>query len=236
MAFKHKLVHQLAPLGGTIAAALLLAACGKEVVPVTAPQGPDPVPVASVTVSPATASVTVGQTVQLTATPRDAAGNPLSGRAVAWVSSATRVATVSGSGLVAGVAAGTATITASSEGQSGTAAVTVSGAAWPNEPVGFRVLNDWGFDQSPPAVTNAPIPGSPGWMIGDNDSGAMSLASRIQRHRSRRPMSISSFSQSALRAPDIRRGTCTPVFRHRRRCMWVFGGSPRTHGRDTRAT
>ncbi|SRR5712692_2865277 len=46
-----------------------------------------------------------------------------------------------------------------------------SGAAWPNEPVGFRVLNDWGFDQSPPAVTNAPIPGSPGWMIGDNDSG-----------------------------------------------------------------
>src|SRR5213080_34194 len=38
------------------------------------------VPVASVTVSPSTASVQVGQTVQLTATPKDASGNPLSGR------------------------------------------------------------------------------------------------------------------------------------------------------------
>src|SRR5207245_4953885 len=37
-------------------------------------------PVASVTVSPATASVAVAQTVQLAATLRDAAGNPLGGR------------------------------------------------------------------------------------------------------------------------------------------------------------
>src|SRR3989442_6328724 len=68
----------------------------------------------------------VGQTVQLTATPKDAAGNPLSGRVVAWVSSNTGVTTVSGSGLVRGVAAGTATITAASEGQSGSSAVTVT--------------------------------------------------------------------------------------------------------------
>src|SRR5205807_2130476 len=38
-----------------------------------------PVPVASVTVTPSPASVTVGLTVQLTATPKDANGNPLSG-------------------------------------------------------------------------------------------------------------------------------------------------------------
>src|SRR5213594_3383681 len=84
------------------------------------------VPVASVTVSPSTASVPVGQTVQLTATPKDASGNPLSGRPVSWGSSNTAVATVSGSGVVTGVTAGAATITATSEGQSGTAAITVS--------------------------------------------------------------------------------------------------------------
>src|SRR5438093_1189758 len=76
------------------------------------------VPVASVAVSPATASVQAGQTVQLAATPRDANGNPLSGRPVSWASSNTAVATVSGSGLVTGVTAGAATITATSEGQS----------------------------------------------------------------------------------------------------------------------
>src|SRR5207245_56151 len=84
------------------------------------------VPVASVTVSPGSASMQVSQTVQLTATPKDANGNPLPGRAVSWTSSNTSVATVDGSGLVTGVVAGTATITATSEGQSGTASVTVS--------------------------------------------------------------------------------------------------------------
>ena len=83
------------------------------------------VPVASVTVSPASASVLTGQTAQLTAAPKDASGNPLSGRTVTWSSGNTSVATVSSSGLVAGVTAGSATITATSEGQSGTSAVTV---------------------------------------------------------------------------------------------------------------
>src|SRR5437773_3779584 len=87
------------------------------------------VPVASVAVSPASASVQVGQTVQLAATPRDANGNPLSGRAVSWASSNTAVATVSGSGLVTGVTAGSATITATSEGKSGTSAITVTAPA-----------------------------------------------------------------------------------------------------------
>ena len=82
------------------------------------------VPVATVTVNPATASIALGATTQLTATPKDASGNPLSGRVVTWATSSAAVATVSGSGLVTGVAAGTATITATSEGQSGTAAIT----------------------------------------------------------------------------------------------------------------
>ena len=43
--------------------------------------------VASVSVSPATPSVNVGQTVQLTATAYDANNNVLTGRAVTWSSS-----------------------------------------------------------------------------------------------------------------------------------------------------
>jgi len=84
------------------------------------------VPVASVAVSPTSASVSVGQTVQLAATPKDANGNPLTGRTVTWSSGNTAVATVSASGLVTGVSAGAATITAASEGQSGSAAITVT--------------------------------------------------------------------------------------------------------------
>jgi uncharacterized protein YjdB len=83
-------------------------------------------PVASVTVSPASASLTVGATTQLTATPKDANGTALSGRTVTWATSNAAVATVSASGLVTGVAAGSATITATSEGKSGTSAITVT--------------------------------------------------------------------------------------------------------------
>src|SRR5204863_6580386 len=82
--------------------------------------------VASVAVSPATASIRVGQTVQLTATPKDSAGSALTGRTVTWASSNTAVATVSPSGLVTTKAAGSATITATSEGKAGSATGTVA--------------------------------------------------------------------------------------------------------------
>src|SRR5439155_603957 len=86
------------------------------------------VPVATASVSPASATLLAGQTDQLTATPKGANGNPLTGRPITWSSSNTSVATVNSSGLVSCVAAGSATITATSEGQSGTSAVTVTGA------------------------------------------------------------------------------------------------------------
>src|SRR5437773_3838467 len=84
------------------------------------------VPVARVTVTPLIASLLMGATVQLTATPTDALGNPLSGRVVTWSSNALGVAAVSGTGLVTGLGIGGVTITATSEGQSGSAAVTVT--------------------------------------------------------------------------------------------------------------
>ena len=118
------------------------------------------VPVASVAVSPASASIQLGETVQLIATPKDANGNALSGRTMTWSSNNTTVATVSSSGLVTGQAAGSATITATSEGQSGTAALTITAAncvtsagAWQNVAIpspagGFEVQ----FDATPSTV------------------------------------------------------------------------------------
>ena len=77
-------------------------------------------PVASVSVS-LTSPLGVGQTTQASAVLRDANSNVLSGRVVTWTSSNTAVATLSSSGLVTAGGLGTATITATSEGRSGSA-------------------------------------------------------------------------------------------------------------------
>jgi uncharacterized protein YjdB len=90
-----------------------------------------PVPVAAVVVSPASASVVVGNTQQLTATTKDASNNILTGRSITWSSASPTIASVDPSGLIAAIAPGTATITATSEGQSGTSAVTVVAAQVP---------------------------------------------------------------------------------------------------------
>src|SRR5207249_3438731 len=95
-----------------------------------------PVAVASVAVSPASVALQVGQTVQLAATPQDTGGNPLAGRVVTWASNNAAVANVNASGLVTGVAPGSATITAASEGKSGAAVITVNPAPVPVASVG----------------------------------------------------------------------------------------------------
>jgi uncharacterized protein YjdB len=83
------------------------------------------VPVATVVVSPATATLFIGGTTTLTATPKDSAGVPITGRLATWSTSAAAVATVSSTGVVTGVGAGTATITATIDGKSASASVTV---------------------------------------------------------------------------------------------------------------
>jgi len=90
-----------------------------------------PAPVASVDVAPPSATIQANGTVQLTATPRDASGNALGGRAVAWASSAPAVATVSSNGFVVGMQSGTANVNATSEGVTGTSVVTVQPASGP---------------------------------------------------------------------------------------------------------
>jgi len=85
-----------------------------------------PPPIASISVSLASANIQAGQTTQATAVARDAANNVLTGRTVTWSSSNPTVASVSNTGLVTGLTGGTATIVATAEGQSGSAQLTVT--------------------------------------------------------------------------------------------------------------
>jgi uncharacterized protein YjdB len=84
----------------------------------------------AVTLSPATSTLIVGATQPLTTQITDTLGNLLSGRPVTYSSSAPTVATVNTLGVVTAISAGSARITATSEGKSGTATIDVI-----NEPV-----------------------------------------------------------------------------------------------------
>jgi uncharacterized protein YjdB len=86
--------------------------------------------IGGIDVTPSTATLTVGGSRQLTATPTGVVGDP--DLSVTWSSSAPGVATVSSSGLVSAVGVGNATITATSAFDatvSGSAAITVQAAA-----------------------------------------------------------------------------------------------------------
>lgn len=84
-----------------------------------------PLPIASLTLSRDTATLVPAATLQLSATPRDSAGNPLAHRAITWSSDAPAIATVSSSGLVTALTPGTAQLSAASEGLTQRATITV---------------------------------------------------------------------------------------------------------------
>jgi len=116
-------------LVGILAAAAIIAACSNDKTTST------PV-VASVTMVPPSDTVQVGDTMlnlrrkaQLAAVLKDAGGNVLSviqtGESVVWTSSDSTVAAVSAGGIVTAKKTGSATITATIEGESSTSAVTV---------------------------------------------------------------------------------------------------------------
>jgi uncharacterized protein YjdB len=83
--------------------------------------------VATVTVTATVpTSFFVGETLQATSTARDASNNALTSFITTWTSSAPTVASVSTSGLITALSAGTTTITATSGGKTGTLNITVS--------------------------------------------------------------------------------------------------------------
>src|SRR3989442_6315118 len=103
-----------------ILAVALVAAC-------ELPSRPD-TPVASVTVAPTSASLHVGDTLRLGATPCDSSGNILAGRSIAWISDSTAVATGTPRRLVRALAAGSGTGPGARAGKIRSGAVSLTAA------------------------------------------------------------------------------------------------------------
>ena len=84
--------------------------------------------ISSIFITPASTTIAVNGTQQLTATGTysDGSRQPLSGSTVGWSSSDDTVVAITNGGLVTGVSLGTATITATAQGVSGTGTVTVT--------------------------------------------------------------------------------------------------------------
>ena len=134
---------------------------GSATVTVAPPGTQSVTPVASVSVTLAASTLTVGQSTQASATTRDSSGNVLTGRTIAWGSSDSTVAMISSAGLVTALKNGPARIIGTSENKSGSAPVTVQDTAtpppppppppppssWtPNEPTGMTMLTDRAFN------------------------------------------------------------------------------------------
>ena len=121
-------------------------------------------PVASVTITPSAASLVVQGTVQLTSTLLDAQGKVIEGRTITWASNNLAAATVDSSGLVTGVSAGSALVSATSEGVSGTAAITVT-------TVSFATLSAGAYHTCGVTTTGA------AYCWGDNSHGQLGTGS-----------------------------------------------------------
>jgi uncharacterized protein YjdB len=137
---------------------------GKSASSALSVSAPPPIPVASISVSPA--SVQEGATILFKAVTLDANNNVLSGRVVTWSSANPSKATVnSTSGLATGVDTGTTQITAMSEGKSGSAILTVTAPPPPpppgssNEPSGMTFIDQRAFN----SLTENAAPHVPGW-------------------------------------------------------------------------
>jgi Tol biopolymer transport system component len=87
---------------------------------------PPPAEVASVSLDATALSLDEGQRAQLTATPRDVDGAPITGLGMIWTSSDVMIATVDALGKVTGVRPGSATIAVRVHGKTAEAVVTVS--------------------------------------------------------------------------------------------------------------
>jgi uncharacterized protein YjdB len=92
--------------------------------------------VTTIDVNPSVLAITVGQSQQVTATPKNAAGVAVDGKGVTWTSSDPTKVSVNVQGVVTGIAQGTAIVTARSGAASTSIPVAVA-----NVPVSTVILN-----------------------------------------------------------------------------------------------
>lgn len=136
----------------TVGLGLALVACSSStaVAPIAAPShggSTTPATPVSLAVRPVRDTLRVDSAVQLTDTVRDAQGNLMAGQTIVWKSSAPGVASVSSSGKVTAVAAGSAIITATAGSALGQAAIVVSARdTTPTAPAAVNLAGVWSGD------------------------------------------------------------------------------------------
>ncbi|HEV2750269.1 MAG TPA: Ig-like domain-containing protein [Gemmatimonadales bacterium] len=105
--------------------------------------------IAAIAVRPDTATLPLKGSWRLYATVFDSVGDSVSAGTLAWTSSNPAVVLVDSTGLVTGESQGTATITATEQGKTGSAVVTVvppGTGPWTHEPAGLSVISDQPWD------------------------------------------------------------------------------------------
>jgi uncharacterized protein YjdB len=110
----HTIGHAL-----VIAIAFGLVACGGS-------QSPSPETVDSIVVNSPASRLFLGETMQLTAQPMDAAGQPVPGIDVAWESSDPSIASIDSDGFVTAIAVGDVVVSAKAEGKSASVPLAVA--------------------------------------------------------------------------------------------------------------
>jgi trimeric autotransporter adhesin len=134
--------------------------------------------ISSIFITPSSATIGVGQMVSLAAfaTYSDGTQNQISGGSVGWSSSATTTATVtSPGGSVTGVAIGTATITASSQGVSGTATVNVT----PSNITSLVITTTQGSTQNQTTATISGVPNTLQFFAYSNGSASNDVTQAV---------------------------------------------------------
>jgi len=138
-------------------ASLAAISCGGD----GAPSEPETT-VATVVIS-GKSTVAPGATSQLTATARNASGIEVTGLTVSWASTHPEVATVSGSGLVTGLATGNTSITATVEDVPGFLGVTVSNGTNAPPPTADANVDATGSNSFNPGSVEIAAGGTVSW-------------------------------------------------------------------------
>jgi hypothetical protein len=140
-----------------------------------------------------TPTVTLGQTVTLTAKAFDNAGRELTGRTISWASANATVATVNGAGVVNGVAPGSVYIRAESEGKRDSVSLRVRGLTIPS--IASTAPSTW-------------LPGAAATIDGANFSTS-AAANEVYVGTARAAVSAASATRLTITVPSATELPCT---------------------------
>jgi Bacterial Ig-like domain (group 2)/Right handed beta helix region len=113
--------------------------------------------VSSIAITRAAPSLLIGQSAQLAAAVLDGSGNAIPNPPVAWSSSDTRIATISATGLIAGIAIGTVTVSATSGDKTANTTVSIGSSVAHGDTTAGAAIQPQLYATAMPAVTGKTI-------------------------------------------------------------------------------